>query len=140
MMVIGAMIGSCLIASAQDKGQNPKREIPPEILKEFDKDEDGKLSDNERKAAKEARNAKRKEWRKKALADFDKDGDGKLTGDEQKAARKAHKAAMMKKFDKDNDGKLSEEERAKMPKRGRGRGGKGGKGGKGGPPEESPAE
>ena len=53
-----------------------------EVLKEFDKDGDGKLNEEERKAAGEA-------MRKKLIEKFDKDGDGKLNEEERKAAREA---------------------------------------------------
>ena len=60
-----------------------------EILKKFDKDGDGKLSQEERQAMREDR----------------------------KAEIEARHADMIKKFDKDGDGKLSDEERAAMPQR-----------------------
>jgi len=65
-----------------------------EILAKYDTDDDGKLSDEERKAAREA-----------MKAECDTDDDGELTGEERKAC-------MIKPFDKDGDGKLSEEEKA----------------------------
>lgn len=56
------------------------RQVPKEILEKYDKDKDGKLNEEERKAAMEARRA---EFLKK----FDKDGDGKLSDKEKEAAR-----------------------------------------------------
>ena len=44
------------------------------MLKEHDKDGDGKLSDEERKAAHDAQRMS------KMVKEFDKDGDGKLSG------------------------------------------------------------
>lgn len=90
-------------------GERPKRgegdrPIPPEILEKFDADKDGKLNEDERKAAREAH-----------LKEFDKDGDGKLSEEERKAAHDAREAKMLEKFDKDGDGKLSEEEKKDMP-------------------------
>lgn len=148
LMTLTAMIGSCLIASAQDtpkrgERQRPAGPPPPEVLEKFDKDGDGKLSPEERKAAREAMQARTEERRKEMLAKYDKDGDGKLSPEERAEMQKDRKAEMLKKFDKDGDGKLSEEERAAMPKRQRrpggpaGRAGKGGgKRGPGGPPAE----
>jgi uncharacterized membrane protein len=112
------LLGTCLIAGAQgnpDKPGKPHRKgpPPPEMLKKFDKDGDGKLSDEERKAMREAMQERNKEKFKK----FDKDGDGKLSDEERKAMREAHKAEWIKKFDKDGDGKLSEEERKAIPRR-----------------------
>lgn len=129
-------IATCAIANAEPpKGEGkPKgpreggRPVPKELLEKFDKDGDGKLSAEERKAAMEARQAE-------MLAKFDKDGDGKLNEEERKAAMEARKAEMMKKFDKDGDGELSKEERAEMmknmPKRGERPGGQGGPEGRG---------
>lgn len=68
------------------------------LLKKFDKDGDGKLSDDEKAAAKEFVKAHREEWKerrqdrhKKILEKFDKDGDGKLSDDEKGAAKEARK-------------------------------------------------
>ena len=65
------------------------------MLKKFDKDGDGKLSEEERSAA-------RAEMQKRREADG------------QKGSRGERRAEMLKKFDKDGDGKLSEEERSAM--------------------------
>ena len=70
----------------------PSRE---EVMKKFDKDGDGKLSEEERAAA-------RAEMQKRREA-------GGLKG---KGSEK--QAEMLKKFDKDGDGKLSEDERTAM--------------------------
>ena len=110
-----------------------------EMVKKFDKDGDGKLSDEEKAAAKTEMEAKRAEMHK----EFDKDGDGKLSDDERKAM---HEAYMLKKFDKNGDGKLSDEEKATAEaarkemeaKRGKGHGKGEGKGK--GKPEEKKAE
>ena len=47
---LAAFAVSSISASAQE-GERPKRELPPEILAKFDTDGDGKLSEDERKAA-----------------------------------------------------------------------------------------
>ena len=129
LLTLGAMIGSCLIASAQDapkRPERPQRPLPPELLKEFDKDGDGKLSADEMKAMREARIAKMEEMKKEMLEKYDADKDGKLSEDERAKARADREAEMLKKFDTDGDGKLSDEEKAKMPKRPGGPGGPGG--------------
>jgi hypothetical protein len=117
----GILVGTCTFAPAQDTPIRPLHTGPPphahgKFDKKFDKDGDGRLSKEERKAMHEAH-------RKELLEKFDKDGDGKLSDDELKAAQDARMAerenrrrAMLQKFDKDGDGKLSEEERAAMPK------------------------
>lgn len=142
-MTLGAMLGSCLIASAQDapkRPDRPQRQIPPEMLKQFDKDGDGKLSAEERTAMMEAGKARREAMQKEMLAKYDANKDGKLDDTELAAARAGQQAENLKKYDTDGDGKLSEEERARMPRfqRGMGPGGEGrrpgGPGGEGAPP------
>lgn len=97
-------------------GQGPGpggREIPPAVLEQFDADKDGKLDEDERKAAREAMQAKREEARKKMLEEFDANDDGKLDENERKAmhaAMKAKREALVEKYDSDGDGKLSREE------------------------------
>ena len=91
LLALGLLFGASLFAAAQDgapqrpnrpqRGQGP----PPELVKQFDKDGDGKLSPEEAKAAREARQAKMEEHRKEAIAKFDADGDGKLSPEEAKA-------------------------------------------------------
>ena len=47
LITMGALIGTCTFATAQDKPKRPdgpKREIPAEMLEKFDTDKDGKLS------------------------------------------------------------------------------------------------
>ncbi len=138
-MTLGVLIGTCMIVSAQDSTTTPQRPNRPhgppsaEMIKKFDKDGDGKLSDEERKAMQEAGKAKREEHQKAMLAKYDKDGDGKLSDEERAAAKADREAEMLKKFDKDGDGKLSDEERAAMPKHPGRPGRPGGRGGRGGP-------
>lgn len=66
-----------------------------EMLKKFDKDGDGKLSDTERQAAREERRAKwqarGKEMREGIIKRFDKDNDGKLDQAELGEAMKARR-------------------------------------------------
>ena len=77
------------------------------IIKQFDTDGDGKLNEEERAAAKEARSAKMAEKKAEILAKYDTDGDGKISKEERQAA----KDAFIEKYDTDGDGKLSKEER-----------------------------
>ena len=122
ILTLGALFGSCLIATASDAQLNPERPnhpdrpIPPEMIKKFDKDNDGKLSPEERQAMR----AKMEERQKEALAKFDKDGDGKLSEDERKVMMAEMKTKMderrkemIAKYDADGDGKLNEEEEKK---------------------------
>jgi hypothetical protein len=142
-ITLGALIGSSLIGSAQDAPKRPMRPQgpPPELVKQFDKDGDGQLSDSEKKTMREAMQAKREEQRKQMIAKYDADGDGKLDDKEMAKARADRQAEMLKKFDTDGDGKLSDEEKAKMPKpphRAGGPGGPGGRRGPGGPKGKRP--
>jgi hypothetical protein len=88
-------------------------EMRKKMLEKYDADKDGKLSEEERKAAQAGRRA---EMTKK----FDADGDGELS-QEEKATMKAE---MLKRLDKDGDGEVSEEERkaAHHGRRGPGKG------------------
>ncbi len=97
------MAGS-LLCSAQTipggKAFNIREEKDNErLIKQFDKDGDGKLSESEKTAAKAAMDERIKR--------LDTDGDGKLSEKERKAGREQ----MMKKLDTDGDGKISDEER-----------------------------
>lgn len=110
LLTLGAMLGTCTFAAAQEKPERPKRDLPPQLLKKFDKDGDGKLSDEERTAMRTEMEAKRAEDMKK----FDTDGDGKLSPDERKAMREAMQLkykALIEKYDANKDGKLDPEER-----------------------------
>lgn len=120
-------------------GQGQGRPNLQQLLKEFDKDGDGKLSEQERAAAREfvqkrqAGNFGQRRIPEQVLKRFDKDGDGKLNEQEQAAARKAREEFMKRngnasgrpntqgrpdfkeilaKFDADGDGKLNDEEKA----------------------------
>jgi hypothetical protein len=100
-----------------DKSGRPSRE---EILKKFDKDGDGNLSDEEK--AEIRKTMANRTPPAHILEKFDKDGDGKLSDEEKAGMRKE----MMAKFDKDGDGKLSPDERkAAIEARSKGAGGKG---------------
>ncbi|RYD23304.1 MAG: hypothetical protein EOP88_04645 [Verrucomicrobiaceae bacterium] len=130
------LASTAAFASAQD--EKPKREprqIPAEVLKKYDKDGDGKLSEDERKALQSDRKAEQE----KILKKYDKDGDGKLSEEERKALRadaEAKHKALLEKYDADKDGKLSESERKTAVDAGEEipffRGGRGGRGGPGG--------
>ncbi len=136
-------------ALADDPPKGPPRgKKREEIIKRFDKDGDGKLNDEEKRAAREAfmkmrggkgRGGPPQFNREEILKKFDKNGDGKLDDDERKAAREAfmkkrggkgrggrpqfNREEILKKFDKNGDGKLDDDERkaareAFMKKRG----------------------
>ena len=64
--------------------ETPQGPPPPELVKKFDKDGDGKLSEDERKAMREAMQAKMEERHKEMLEKYDADKDGKLSEEERK--------------------------------------------------------
>ena len=66
----------------------------PEMLAQFDLNEDGIIDEEERQAAKEARRAARAERRATHIAEFDTDGDGELSDEEREGARDARRAAL----------------------------------------------
>ncbi len=95
------------------------------VMKEYDKDGDGQLSDAEREAMREAFRQRMTEQRDRWMVrQYDKNGDGKLDDTERAAADKARaearaqweqrRAAFIKEHDTDGDGTLSEEERRAM--------------------------
>ena len=79
-------------AKADNQGDKPRMQMRAEAIKAFDKDGDGKLSEEERTAMQEARKGKGEEMRAAALKAFDKDGDGKLSEEERTAMQEARKA------------------------------------------------
>jgi len=90
----------------------------PGFLQQYDLDEDGTLSEEERQAMKEARAERRANKR----ARIDTDGDGKVSKEERTAARDALRTRIMerrvKRFvetDTDSDGNLSVEEFTTIP-------------------------
>jgi Ca2+-binding EF-hand superfamily protein len=97
LVVLGLVIALPAAASAQDgkkKGERhaKKREA---LLKKFDKDGDGKLNEQERKAAREFKAKRRgdegrdrKGPHRRALRKFDKDGNRKLDREERRDFRK----------------------------------------------------
>ena len=78
---LAAIVGLACASANPEKGDGKKHRGHPgikQLIEKFDKDGDGKLNAEERKAAGEARKA---EFLKK----FDKDGDGKISPEEKKA-------------------------------------------------------
>ena len=78
---IAVLAGLAVASGTPEEGKGKKHRDHPaikQLIEKFDKDGDGKISAEERKAAGEARKA---EFLKK----FDKDGDGKIGPEERKA-------------------------------------------------------
>ncbi|MGA0854081.1 MAG: EF-hand domain-containing protein [Luteolibacter sp.] len=164
-MIVGALMGTMLIAGAQGAEKKPKGEgkpggppaVPPFLLEKYDTDKDGKLSKEEREAMKADRQKEGEGQRKAMLDKFDTDKDGKISPEEREAMKsgrekemEARRKADFEKFDTDKDGKLSYEEFGKMGEHHRGemmkrikeRGFRPGgpEGGAGAPPPPPPAE
>lgn len=125
LLAAGASAQANAPAKPAAPGAFPARvNMRADAIKEFDKDGDGKLNEEERKAMMAARMAMGEKLRMEREKKFDKDGDGKLSDEERKAMMEAMQKRrpnagpqfqeMMKKFDKDGDGKLNEEERKAM--------------------------
>jgi Ca2+-binding EF-hand superfamily protein len=106
-MILGLLISASSFVCAQDPSKHrQERKIPAEILEKFDKDGDGKISREERKAMDEER-------KKEMLAKFDKDSDGKLSDEERaemRAEMESRHKELLEKYDADKDGKLGPEE------------------------------
>jgi len=80
------------------------------MLKQFDKNNDGKLNDAERREMRAAMRQRRQRMLKK----FDKNNNGRLDRDERMAMRsmrRNRRQKMLKKFDTNRDGKLDRSER-----------------------------
>ncbi|MDP6637512.1 MAG: hypothetical protein QGG42_21645 [Phycisphaerae bacterium] len=93
----------------------------PETIKKFDKDGDGKLNSDERRAAwGERMETRRQEFMKQ----YDTNGDGKFDEKEREAIRDSFRKRMEdwgrrrteRRYDKDGDGELNAEEKAAMEK------------------------
>ena len=90
-----------------------------EMLKKFDKDQDGKLNEEERANLRKEMSGGKGPLPMLLAQKFDKDGDGELSEEERAAFRKQMVANgrklpphLMQRFDTDGDGTLSDEERA----------------------------
>jgi len=117
-IVLGATLAVGLATVAYAEPEGPMQGKRQEMLKKFDTNGDGVLSDEERAAAREQHITK-------MIEEFDADSDGKLDRTELSASLKAMRErhgkqgprgnmrqGAIEKFDADGDGKLSEEERA----------------------------
>ena len=157
LAILAGLVVTSPNASAQENRRERGgfgRQLPPELLKKYDADGDGKLNEAEMKTWRDAREKENlekydadkdgklnDEERKKmesenprrgffqpdteTLKKFDKDGDGKLSEEERTAWREAREKETLAKYDADKDGKLNDEERKKMESENPRRGGGG---------------
>ena len=150
--LIGFGIGTTALADGHKghKGMKGKHaEKHAEMLEKYDANDDGKLDETEREAARLAKfadidtdgsgtltpeemtayhAAKAQERMAQHFAKEDVNGDGVISADEfgsqrkaRQEKRKAHRAEILEKFDADGDGKLSADERKAAHEAGYGR-------------------
>ncbi len=117
-LILCAMSAPLVLAQNEAKGNNKgdRVERKQKMLEMFDKDGNGKLNDEERAAAKKARQDRvGKKGKGKGDARKGRQGGGRRGGKDQAGRRErmSRKQALAK-FDTDKDGKLSKDERAKM--------------------------
>ena len=105
-LACAAIVSLAATTFAAPPENNDPADRKAEMLKKFDKDGDGKLSDTEKTTLRaEMQNRRgggrdRKQWtaeqRDEMLKKFDTDGDGKLSQEERDTAREAMKASRTK--------------------------------------------
>lgn len=112
-LLIAAVIGGTSFAE-EGKRELPERPIPATIMKEFDHDGDGTLSQEERSEMHRIMRERREARRQELLKRFDADGDGHLNEAERSTARETTLKEMLAKYDADGDGTLNDAERKAM--------------------------
>ena len=102
MLTCITLISCAATTFAAPSGNNEQAARKADMLKKFDKDGDGKLSDAEKTTLRtdmqkrrggRDRSQRTPEQRAETLKKFDKDGNGELSVDERNAAREAMKAS-----------------------------------------------
>jgi len=106
--------GTAIAEEAKPRNERTERPISAALIKEFDKDGDGKLSDQERAEMRRVLRERREARQKELLRRFDADGDGKLSDEERKTALETIRKEMLAKYDANGNGRLDPEERAAM--------------------------
>lgn len=100
------------------RGKRGHDRLRAELRERFDANEDGRLDEAEREAARAFMEEKKGEMKARFLEQWDADGDGQISDVEKQAARDAHRARMEERraqivgeFDADGDGELTGDER-----------------------------
>lgn len=93
-LALGLVTPSVLLAEGAEK--KTEKQIPPGVLKKYDKDGDGKLNDDEAAAWKAAKEADIKA----KLEKYDTNQDGKIDADEKAAMKAAKEKQQKEKKDK----------------------------------------
>ena len=105
MLTCIALFSFTVTTFAAPSGNKDQASRKTEMLKKFDKDGDGKLSDAEKKTLRaemqnrrggKDRSQRRPEQRDEMLKKFDTNGNGELSDDERTAAREAMKESRSK--------------------------------------------
>jgi len=112
LLVVGMLLGTCVFASAQDKSmkeEKSKKELSAKTIKKYDKNGDGKLSEEEAKAMAEEKKEIAEKRHEEKLKNYDTDGNGKLSDEEKIAMHKtedAKKQQILEKYDANKNGNL----------------------------------
>jgi len=105
-------VGGAPVLPGRDAAKSP----PPEWMKRFDANKDGRLSTEERRTLIDAIRHRADE--KKFFREFDRNGDGEFSDEEKedaiRAVRERQRAQFLEKHDINGDGKLDEKERAAL--------------------------
>lgn len=96
---------------AEKSEKAAEKPVPPGILKKYDKDGDGKLSDDEAAAWKADKQAKAEAEKKAMLEKYDADKDGKLSEEERAAMKADREKAMQEKKEKAEKAKAEKAEK-----------------------------
>ena len=104
LITIPLFLSATLLGASDQKGNNERTNFPIRdvIIKQFDFDEDGKLSMDERSKMRKKMQGKKQEIMQK----FDANGDGILNNEERTTIRKAfqkHKSEAFEIFDTDGE-------------------------------------
>ncbi len=110
LIVASFVFGVASFATAQPE-DHPRRELPQELLEQFDIDLDGKLSKDERSLMREESKLRAETYKLKMLTRFDANADGQLDREERQLARETVQSEMLEKYDANDDGELSRDER-----------------------------
>lgn len=102
-----ATAGVAFAAGPNDADREARR---AQMVARFDANQDGKLDDAEREAARAARKEFREVKRAEMMARFDTNKDGKLDDAERQAARAERQVARFKQLDTNGDNVLSIDE------------------------------
>lgn len=111
-----AALSLAFVVTSQAEESSASKAPSKEALKKYDKDGDGKLSEEEQAARRADIVAKAAETRKANVDKYDADGDGKLSRDEREA-KKAAEAAEREAKKAEREAKKAERDAEKAAKK-----------------------